>query len=705
MRICLVGNPNCGKTTVFNRLSGSRQKVGNWAGVTIEKKVGQFQISGHYVEIIDLPGLYSLEQIHPAQDETIATEFLLDKDYDLIINILDSANLSRNLVLTTQLKELNCPMIIAANMTDVARQKGIIIDFPELAKRLNTPILPINGSSGEGFQALINAIEVCWRQQQVNPRNHTQITKSCAIESEQQQLIDRMQSRHLRVKQLTAGLVEQQNDRLNWTERFDNLVLSRTLGLPVFLLMMYLMFSIAINLGAVFIDFFDILFGSIFVDGVNLLLSQINAPQWLSTLLTSGIGSGIQLVATFVPVIGFLYLCLSLLEDSGYLSRAAFVVDRLMSRIGLPGNAFVPLIVGFGCNVPAVMATRTMNRETDRLLTITMAPFISCGARLTVYALFAAAFYPENGENVVFGLYLLGILVAVITGWLFRKQVFGSQTAPSFIEMPAYHLPIWRNIFMTTWHRLKGFLVRAGKTIILVVTLLSFVNSIGTDGSFGHENTDKSMLSQIGKTLTPMFAPLGIQEDNWPATVGIFTGMFAKEAIVGTLDALYVKQEKTDDEFDLAASFKEALSTIPENLTAMLGSWSDPLGLGSANDSAEAQGVNQSTLTQMATLFDSQWGAFCYLVLILLYTPCVAVMGAIHREAGLRWMWVVIAWTSLISYGVASSLYQLSRIPEQPLFSIIWIVGMLLLCRFFIYRLRKGVQIKQATLIPTVMLE
>ncbi len=705
MKICLVGNPNCGKTTVFNRLTGSRQKVGNWAGVTVEKKIGFLSINNQNVEIIDLPGIYSLDQIEPGQDEAIASAFLLQKDYDLIINIVDVANLSRNLVLTTQLLELNIPMLVLANMVDVAKQKGISINFPTLADRLKTRVIPFIGSTGEGKSDLLNALSDF--QQAIEDKDEIleEAEEICTFGGQDDHLIGRTQKRFETVKNLTLGVIENHTDSHNWTERVDKLVLSRYLGIPIFLLMMYLMFSIAINLGAVFIDFFDILFGAFLVDGSAILLNQIGAPEWLIALLSSGLGAGIQLVATFVPVIGFLYLCLSLLEDSGYLSRAAFVVDRLMSRIGLPGNAFVPLIVGFGCNVPAVMAARTMNRETDRLLTIIMAPFMSCGARLTVYALFAAAFFPDNGEDVVFGLYLLGIFVAVFTGWLFRKQVFNTKSAPSFIEMPSYHLPIWRNIFFTTWHRLKGFLLRAGKTIVIVVTALSFVNSIGTDGSFGNENTENSVLSLVGKSLTPMFSPLGIEDENWPATVGIFTGMFAKEAIVGTLDALYVQEDSGSDEFDLAGEIEESVNSIQNNFIDMLGSWSDPLGLSSTTDSAEAQGVHEQTLTHMSSLFHGQWGAFCYLVLILLYTPCVAVLGAINREAGTQWMWVVVGWTTLLSYGIATILYQLANLAEHPVFSSIWIAAVIASIGLFIQLLKQTGKRIQANIIKTVTVE
>jgi len=415
------------------------------------------------------------------------------------------------------------------------------------------------------------------------------------------------------------------------------------------------------------------------------------------TLLADGLGGGITLVATFIPVIAFLYLCLSILEDSGYMSRAAFVIDRIMGRIGLPGNAFVPLIVGFGCNVPAVMASRSLSRDSDRLLTIAMAPFMSCGARLTVYALFAATFFQQNGQNLVFLLYLLGIALAVFTGWIFRRQLFTGEITPSFQEMPAYHIPVLRNILITTWFRLRGFIVRAGKTIVCVVIVLSFLNSISTDLTFGNEDTENSLLSVVGRSITPAFAPLGISEDNWPATVGLFTGMFAKEAIVGTLDALYsdpLPAEQTDAAPDLIGALGEALASIGSELSAIGGALTDPLGLsiGDVSDTsavADDQGVTLVTLSNMATLFASPFAAFCYLVFVLLYAPCVAVLGAINKEAGWHWMLLVFSWSTGLAYITATVIYQIGTFALHPTFSITWIFAMICALCIFIFNLKK----------------
>ncbi|WMS86721.1 nucleoside recognition domain-containing protein [Pleionea litopenaei] len=286
----------------------------------------------------------------------------------------------------------------------------------------------------------------------------------------------------------------------------------------------------------------------------------------------------------------------------------------------------------------------------------------------------------------------MGIVVAIFSGWLFRKQVFAAKAAPSFIEMPAYHMPVWRNIFLTTWHRLKNFLSRAGKTIVMVVVLLSFLNSIGTDGSFGNENTRNSVLSKIGQTITPAFKPLGIKEENWPATVGIFTGLFAKEAIVGTLDALYQESSTETTELDLWQSTKEAAQTIPDNFIDMLSSLGDPLGLSSVADAETVtaeQELQQQTLTQMASLFDGQLGAFAYLVLILLYTPCVAVLGAIKREAGALWMWTVIGWTSYLAYSLSTIIYQATHFSNAPIFATVWISLMVLGWGIFVWLLKR----------------
>ena len=736
-RVALIGNPNCGKTTLFNALTGSHQRVGNWPGVTVEKKVGRLTLPVSPAtmpakstqasptlailkeplecELIDLPGIYSLEQAAPGLDEKIAQDYLAAGDFDVIINIVDAANLQRNLVLTRQLLDLNQPLVIAANMLDVARQQGTRLDLAGLSRRLGVPIIPIIASRKRGLDDLLVATRAVTTGARVDPVINEPLADFAASaqmpvtgDSASEKLLHRYQW----VERTVDGVVHVDRARHTLTGRIDTWVLNRWAGVPVFLLMMYLMFTVAINFGAVFTDFFDILLGALVVDVPRWILAILNAPAWLIVLLADGLGGGIQLVATFIPVIGCLFLCLSFLEASGYMSRAAFVVDRLMARVGLPGNAFVPLIVGFGCNVPAVMATRSLGRESDRLLAIAMAPFMSCGARLTVYALFAAAMFPQNGQNIVFGLYLLGIVMAVLTGWLFRKQIFAAETTPSLQEMPAYHLPVLRNILLITWFRLKVFVFRAGKTIVLVVVVLSFLNSIGTNGSFGHEDSDQSLLAEIGKSITPVFAPIGLTQDNWPATVGLFTGLFAKEAVVGTLDALYSSGAARNTRAvqnpvqnpaqnispgdaqggagsdgqaphappDILAAWQRALVSVRDNLVSLAGRPGDPLGLRlDASDSlagdAEQQGVATVTLTSMASKFGTPFAAFCYLVFVLLYAPCVAVLGATAREAGVKWMLLTFVWTTGLAYVTSSCIYQIGTFTSHPGSSLLWLLG------------------------------
>ena len=470
------------------------------------------------------------------------------------------------------------------------------------------------------------------------------------------------------------------------TEKIDHIVLNRYLGIPVFLLVMYAMFMFTINIGTAFVDFFDQSVGALLVDGLRLVLTGIDLPEWLVVLITQGVGGGIQVVASFIPIIGFLFMFLSALEDSGYMARAAFVMDRFMRMIGLPGKSFVPMIVGFGCNVPAIMATRTLENKRDRILTNLMNPFMSCGARLPVYALFAAAFFPVGGQNLVFALYLLGIAVAVLTGLIMRHTLFIGESAPFIMELPAYHLPTFRGVFIRTWDRLKSFLINAGKVIIPMVLVLNFLNALGTDGSFGQENSDKSVLSEIGRGLTPLFKPMGIEKENWPATVGIFTGILAKEAVVGTLDALYSQLSKgavIDEEikFNLKEALLAAYLTVPANLSVIADNLLDPLGLniGTVSDMASAaseQKVKADTFSAMQHSFDGKVGAFAYLLFILLYAPCVAATAAIYRETNIGWTIFVVFWTTGIAYMTATIFYQAMTYSQHPYYSLVWISGL-----------------------------
>ncbi len=733
--IGLVGNPNCGKSTLFNALTGAKQQVGNWPGVTVEKKTGEFRHRGVRFEVVDLPGTYSLDVVDReiSLDEKIARDFVHAGEADLIVNIVDAANLERNLYLTCQLAEMRVPLLVALNMVDVAEAKGMRVDAEALARELGCPVVPVVASRGIGIEALVEAIARAAREK---PRASIVLEYAAALEHAVAglalRLHDAAAARGTAARWLAVRLMEGDDlaraaagpelaleaqrraedltedidilvadaryglaNRLarqatehvgragrDLTDRIDRVVLSRAWGIPIFLAMMYLMFMFTINIGGAFIDFFDQAAGAVFVDGLAHVLGALGAPEWLTVLLAKGIGGGLQTIATFIPIIGFLYLFLSALEDSGYMARAAFVMDRFMRWVGLPGKSFVPLIVGFGCNVPAIMATRTLEHRRDRLMTIAMAPFMSCGARLPVYVLFAAAFFPAGGQNIVFALYLIGIAVAVLTGLALKHSLLRGEATPFIMELPPYHLPTAKGIVLRAWDRLRAFMFRAGRVIVPMVMVISFLNAIGTDGSLGNEDSERSVLAEVGRTIAPAFAPMGLTEENWPATVGIFTGVLAKEVVVGTLNATYgalAAQEAgaTEDEapFSLGARLTAALATIPANLADALASWADPLGLAVADETdafVEEQGISGGTFGAMAARFDGAAGAFAYLLFILLYMPCAAATAAVYQESGARWTLFVALWTTGLAYGLATLFYQGAHFGRDPAGALFW---------------------------------
>ena len=740
--IAIAGNPNCGKSALFNYLTGIRQTTGNWPGVTVERKQGSFNLQANQrVNVVDLPGIYTLDAI--SLDEQVTRQYLLSREADVVINVIDAANLERNLYLSVQLLEMGVPLVVALNMMDVARKRGIEIDLDRLARQLGCPVVGIVATNGQGVDQLKQAlIDVVEHRREPGFR----LSLDSEIETAIAELSDFLpedtakQNRYWLALKLLEGdrVIHQDFDdeplrkkldywrehlfqlrgetidvfiadaryghahwlaqqtvnvkgkvRRHMSDRIDYWMLHRWLGVPIFMLVMYLMFMFTINFGGAFIDFFDGVAGAFFVDGLSELMVGIGLPDWMVLIVAKGLGGGVQVVATFIPIITCLYLFLSMLEDSGYMARAAFVMDRFMRAIGLPGKAFVPMIVGFGCNVPAVMATRTLENERERKLTILMNPFMSCGARLPVYVLFAAAFFPTQGQNLVFALYLVGILMAILTGLIMKHSLLTGESTGFIMEMPTYHVPTLKGVALRTWDRVKHFIKDAGRVIIVMVLALNVLNSVGSDGSLGNEDSERSILSSVGKVLTPVFKPLGVEEENWPATVGIFTGILAKEVVVGTLDSIYTQiseQEHPvtmDQEFSLVGQLSDAWDTIPQNLEGLGDLIFDPLGIeiGDTSDS-EATGeeleISSGIFGVMASRFDGQAGAFAYLLFILLYFPCVATIGAIAREAGRRWAAFVAFWSTSLAYVSATLFYQFARLGEHPLSSSI-IISLVLL--------------------------
>lgn len=663
--IGLVGNPNSGKTTVFNGLTGSHQRIGNWPGVTVEKKEGSFSLpTGENVKLVDLPGIYSLTAA--SEDERAALEYVLSHDADLFIDILDATTIERNLYLTMLLCELKVPMVIVVTMMDIAKQRKIMIDLEHLSKHLGVPIIGVNATNKDELAGLMDVLVKARKNPKVptvkiNYPNELEkeidILSSACVKTSQSFSVDPRwiaikalegdplicdslkeyhdmapevlkdsveritniltdppdvilaEARYGVIAGLCRDVVSTITDKSYISEKIDKFVLNRVLGIPVFLFIMYIVFTLTQNVGGAFIDFFDIAGATIFVDGFGKLLGMIHAPEWIINLLANGVGSGLVTVATFLPPVFFMFFCLAILEDSGYMARAAFVMDRFMRWIGLPGKSFVPMLVGFGCSVPAIMATRTLESKRDRFLTIYMAPFMSCSAKLPVYVVFGAAFFANNPGRMVFWIYISGIILGIITGLILKRTLFQGKPSHFIMELPPYHIPRPKQVMIHTWERLRIFIFRAGKVIVPMVLLLGLMNSMGTDGTFGHEDQKESVLSQVGMSLTPIFEPMGVDKDNWPATVSVFTGLFAKETVIGTLNGLYGQNaameeraaedakaeggkeaaaEEEKDEYSFWGGIKEALATIPENLSGAVGLLADPFGLGDVTSDEES---------------------------------------------------------------------------------------------------------------------
>lgn len=759
--IAVVGNPNSGKTTLFNGLTGSNQRIGNWPGVTIEKKVGKLRWGEKAYDVVDLPGIYSLSAV--SEDERIARDYILSGDADLVVNIVDATNLERNLFLTTNLIEMRVPVLVVLNMMDLVEQNGLEIDIDELSKELGVPVIGISAVDGKDIRRVVEAVDSNVLKK---PVSLTQIAYPNELEEaiaawapaaapvaeelgtdgrwvcikllEQDEWVS---EKIVRLGVLSAGEIESALDeiekvlsetsdvvvaqyrygfihglikkvltektkKISATERIDRVVMSKVLGIPIFLAAMYLMFWVVINVGGAFIDFFDILFGAVFVDGFGALLGGIGAPGWLVTILAGGVGAGIQTVATFIPIIFMMFFMLSLLEDSGYMARAAFVMDRFMRLLGLPGKAFVPMIVGFGCTVPAVMSSRTLESKKDRYMTVFITPLMSCGARLPVYALFAAAFFPRSGGVIVFSLYFVGIFLAVLSGLLLKKTIFRGEVSAFVMELPPYHSPRMRHIMRHTWNRLKVFMFRAGKVIVIVVMVLAFLNSLGINGTFGNEDSEDSVLSRIGRAITPVFTPMGVEKENWPATVGIFTGLFAKEAVVGTLSSLYSQVEAAkaaeaeasgeaaaaeasgvSDRFRLGPAVVEALASIPAGFAGIFGGFADPIGAGivSGDEETVAEEVEADVGvfgTLRSRFQGSSAGAYAYLLFVLIYFPCIAALGAIVREIGRGFGWLSVIYLTVLGWIVATLFYQIVA-GHQALWIVIPLVMIGAIVAFF----------------------
>lgn len=610
--VALVGNPNTGKTTVFNALTGSKQYVGNWPGVTIDKKYGFINKD---IKVVDLPGIYAMDTY--SNEEKVSRNYLENEDVDLIINVVDATNLERNLYLTTQLMQFNKPILVLLNMMDIANKRGLNIDTEILGEKLGVSILAISAKNKKGLENIVEEIN---KSKEVIPNYNVNFDS----ENDAYSYIDKL------IQESSKG-----DGKSNYIgEKIDKVVLNPILAYPAFLIALFIIFKFTFNwFGQPLADALDAFVADSFTPFVEGLI--VNSSPWFKSLILDGIVAGVGGVIVFFPIVFSLFIGISFLEDCGYMSRIAFLMDKIMRRIGLSGKAFIPMIMGFGCSAPAIMATRTLESEKDRKMTALLAPLVTCGARLPVYALFASIFFASNQEFVVMGLYLLGIVVAILVGLLFKNTLFKKDEQPFILELPEYKLPSLKNIIINAWDKSKGFIIRAGTLIFAVSIVVWFLTYFNMNGFTEEINT--SFLAKIGGLLSPIFKPLGF--GGWEAGVSILTGLAAKEVIIGTMEIVYG---------DLAV----VLPTMFTGITAL-----------------------------------------SFLVFVSLYTPCFAVISVMRKEYGSKMMYIsviyqfVLAWVVAYLFKFIATLITggvtLSYTIQFLIFLGILVLGILLLVKYF----------------------
>ena len=697
VKIALAGNPNCGKTTLFNALTGSNQFVGNWPGVTVEKKEGK--LKGHNdVTIMDLPGIYSLSPY--TLEEVVARNYLIAERPDAILNIIDGTNLERNLYLSTQLMELGIPVIMAVNMMDIVEKNGDKIHIDKLSKALGCEVVKISALKGTGIkEAAEKAVKVAQNKKISTPVHEFQSDVEAVITEIENRLgnsVPEEQKRFFAIKLLerddkikaqmtsapdvSAEISELENkmdddtesiitneryvyissiikscytknktgEKLTISDKIDRVVTNRFLALPIFAVVMYIVYYVSITtVGAFLTDWTnDVLFGEIIPPAIESFLTAVHCADWLQGLILDGIVAGVGAVLGFVPQMLVLFIFLAFLESCGYMARVAFIMDRIFRKFGLSGKSFIPMLIGTGCGVPGIMASRTIETERDRRMTIMTTTFIPCGAKLPIIALIAGALF-DGASWAAPSAYFVGVAAIIISGIILKKtKMFAGDPAPFVMELPAYHWPTVSNVLRSMWERGWSFIKKAGTIILLSTIILWFLMSFGwIDGSFTMleaEQLDASILSKIGSAIAWIFAPLGW--GNWRMAVAAVSGLIAKENVVGTFGMLY--------------GFAEV-----------------------AEDGTEIWGQLASSMTQLA--------AYSYLVFNLLCAPCFAAMGAIKREMNnTKWFWFAIGYQCIFAYVVSLCIYQIGMLVTGGGFgsftvvAILLIIGMIyLLCR------------------------
>ena len=580
----LLGNPNVGKTTLFNLLTGSNQYVGNWAGVTVDRKEG---FIGDSVKIVDLPGIYAMDTF--SNEEKVSKEFLLNEQVDVIVNIVDASNLVRNLYLTTQLKQFNKPIILVLNMVDVAEAKGERINYDILSNELNVTVVPIVASKGIGIDEIGILLKGGNFLNSPIDNDYQFQDEGAAYD-----FLEKVAKKSITVFDENATTL---------TEKVDKIILNKFLAYPLFFVILFTIFQFTFGwVGKPLADFLSDGLENDLIPYLHNVLSGFS--PWFVSLILDGIVGGVGSVLVFLPVILTLFLGISFLEDSGYMARAAFIMDKLMRKMGLSGKAFIPMIVGFGCSVPGIMSARTLESEKDRKLTALLVPLMSCNARIPVYTVFAAAFFSGKEPLIMFSLYLLGIAMAFIMGLIFKNTLFKKDEEPFIIELPEYKLPEIKSLALHTWDKGKGFLKKAGGIIFSISVIVWFLSNFSLNGMV---NLDSSFLAALGKLISPIFVPLGFA--GWQNSVALLTGLMAKEIVVSTMGVVYGS---------------DLQSVLPQHFTAL--------------------------------------SAYSFLIFILLYTPCVSVIATMKKEFGRKFAIFSVAYQLLLAWIVSFLFYNIASL-------------------------------------------
>lgn len=725
INIALIGNPNSGKTQLFNKLTAGCLKVANWSGVTVEAHYGTYVDQGLRFNIVDLPGCYALgdPQYVEGLDEQVTQEFIKNSQADFIINVIDSMCVERHLYLSMQLLELGVPMVAVFNKIDALKQQGREYDFQKIKQELGCSVVALSAKYGDGLNKLQQVLREqfaentepdCYAKPAPMPANIEILVKSIAekhkqysryqclaylissmqtddgkansqfannkLDKHEQENIDIMiaDARYGHIDRLVSTTSKQcqQGNKLGaQTERIDRIILNRWLGVPIFLGMMYFLFFFSVGVGSCFQEFFMGLTTLVIIKPIYFML-QVISPEWLTKILSDSLGQGLLTTVSFIPIIFIMFFILNIFESSGYMPRAAFVVDKLMCLVGLPGRSFVALMVGLGCNVPAVMATRSLSAHRDRVLTALMVPFMSCTARLSIYAVFSSVFFAHAGHNIIFLLFLIGIVVSIFTGLLLRLTLLPDADNHLLMELPLYQMPDWSWVWQDTVRRMVRFIKRAGRLILPMAFILQCLCHIDIHGNIMQDTqTGMSILMWLGQKLTILFHPIGLTQDNWPATVGLLSGIWAKEVVIGTLNTLYghttdvISSQLFTPEV-IWHSFQDIFYSIFTQLMQLPRAIWHPLAAVSELSNQLEVGASQ----QMLLHFHSSASVFAYLLFILLYFPCVSTLAVIKSELGKSWAILSLTWSTFLAYGVSTLFYQFATFYQHPLTALVWLL-------------------------------